>query len=142
MDKKIFIERLTETENLTNELEDPDAKWLLAWGIKHLDDALQDFDDENTASAKVTALMAILRRTNRLVGNRRNVDAAILESEQDALEELFIQAFGWKEIYLREDLSRSANLFRLMTSREALEFVLGNQPIMPGKPDDRTPPDL
>jgi hypothetical protein len=137
MDKKIFIERLVETENLTDELDDQDAKWLLDWGVRHLDDTLLGVTDEDTATHRITALMAIMRHTNHLVGNRRNAGPEILESEQKTLGQLFSEAFGQKEIFLHVDLSHSVNLFRQMTARDALEFVLGNKPSTPGKPYDR-----
>jgi hypothetical protein len=42
MDKTIFKDRILETKNLTDELEDADADWLLNWGINVLDQVLID----------------------------------------------------------------------------------------------------
>ena len=54
MEKECFIERILETENLTDELEDADARWLLDWGIQNLDEVLSSTQDEETAGNKVT----------------------------------------------------------------------------------------
>jgi len=35
MDRQTAIDRITETENLTDGLEDDDANWLLDWEIAH-----------------------------------------------------------------------------------------------------------
>lgn len=70
MDKQRFIDRILETENLTDELEDSEAQWLLDWGIAALDPLLEGLEDAEIAGTKVNALMAVMRKLNHLVGRR------------------------------------------------------------------------
>lgn len=69
MDKERFIEQILETENLTDTLEDNDASWLLDWGIGKLDTVLQGITDRETAGRCVSALMAVMRKMNTIVGS-------------------------------------------------------------------------
>ena len=70
MDKKGFVEELLETENLTDDLEDRDARRLLEWGIARLEVILQDAVDEPAARDKVTALKNLLRHINQGAGSK------------------------------------------------------------------------
>jgi hypothetical protein len=47
MDRQTASERITETENLTDGLEDDDANWLLDWGIARVDRLLAGITDED-----------------------------------------------------------------------------------------------
>ncbi len=42
MDRQILIDRLLESENLTDNLEDEDANVLIKWGIAQLDHLILD----------------------------------------------------------------------------------------------------
>ncbi len=89
MEKERFIERILETENLTSELEDPEANWLLNWGIQQLDQVLVSVEDEETAGDRVNALMAVMRKINRIAGSYTGADPANLASDLAELDELF-----------------------------------------------------
>src|SRR5690349_24926526 len=70
MDEQREIERITETENLTDGLEDHDANWLLNWGIGHVRDLIQGVKDDDAAGDKVHALMAVMRKLNQIEADR------------------------------------------------------------------------
>ncbi len=63
MDEKYYVGRMLETENLTDNLEDADAEQLLAWGIRRVRGLL---GDPALADERITALMAVLRKINRI----------------------------------------------------------------------------
>jgi hypothetical protein len=94
MDKKLFIERMLESENLTDELEDRDANWLLDWGIGNLDALLSGINDPESAGLKVNHLMALMRKINRIAGGYAKKSTEDLAEELKALQELCIEAFG------------------------------------------------
>jgi hypothetical protein len=128
MDKKCYIERMLEAENLTDELKDLDAKWLLEWGISQLDDLLKDAPDEDTASNKVTALMGIMRKINRLVGTRNSINPEKLGIELTELDTLFEQAFGDGCNFKPNGKTITADRLKKMSSKNILEFMLKSQP--------------
>ena len=68
MDKQPFIDRILETENLTDNLEDDAADHLLKWGLGQLDRLLEGIEDEAAAGEKVSALMKVMRGVNRIIG--------------------------------------------------------------------------
>jgi hypothetical protein len=94
MDKKPFVERLLEVENLTDELQDRDANWLLDWGIGKLDTLLSDISDPETAGLKVNRLMAVMRKINRIAGSYAEKNSVDLADELRALQQLCLVAFG------------------------------------------------
>lgn len=109
LDKERFIERMLETENLTDELEDADASWLLDWGIGKLDEVLQGSGEEDTdantaaaaaaaeaavaAGSRVNALMAVMRKINRIVGSYADKSPQALARDLRGLYGLFDTAF-------------------------------------------------
>ncbi len=94
MDKERFKERILETENLTDELEDADANWLLDWGTARLDTVLRGVKDEETAGNRVNALMAVMRKINRITGSYAGQSPEALAEDLAALRDLFAAAFG------------------------------------------------
>jgi hypothetical protein len=88
MNTECFVERILETENLTDELEDAEAQRLLDWGIARLEPLLQGIEDAEIAGGKVNALMALMRKLNRLAGSAVNGDLQALEGELVRLDEL------------------------------------------------------
>jgi hypothetical protein len=94
MDKERFTERILETENLTDELDDADANQLLDWGIARLDTVLQGVKDEETAGNRVNSLMAVMRKINRITGSYARQSPQALAEDLATLRDLFAAAFG------------------------------------------------
>jgi hypothetical protein len=94
MDTERFVERILETENLTDELEDADANWLLDWGIGRLDRVLRGAEDVETAGTRVNALMAVMRKINRIMGSYADKSPQRLAEDLADLHGLFNAAFG------------------------------------------------
>jgi hypothetical protein len=124
MDRRLFVDRILESENLTDELEDSDAKWLLTWGIDRLDQMLSGISDEETANEKVTALMAVMRKINRIVGWRQQKEPEDLASDLETLGSLFANAFDQdQESSEQACLSAAKQTINLTTNQEALAFL-------------------
>lgn len=69
MDTSRYIDRILETENLTDNLEDDDANVLIDWGVGHLNTVIGESGDEEVAGSQVMALMNVMRSINRIIGN-------------------------------------------------------------------------
>lgn len=69
MDRQIFVDRLLETENLTDQLEDDEANLLLNWGVAKIDGLIEGITDHEAAGEKVNQLMHVMRSLNALAGN-------------------------------------------------------------------------
>ena len=124
MDKKLFVERMLETENLTDELQDPSANWLLNWGIGLLDVLLKDATDEEAAGLKVNALMAVMRKINRMVGIRLDKDPAALASDFKMLAALAGELYECNpDVSPAKCQSAAAHLHGLSAEQLAVEFT-------------------
>ncbi len=73
MDQQVFIDKILETENLTDNLEDKPADALLKWGTAQVGKLIQGVDDDEAAGAKVNDLMHVMRGLNSLAGNPADV---------------------------------------------------------------------
>jgi hypothetical protein len=123
MEKERFIERMLETENLTDELEDRDANWLLDWGIGMLDQALEGIAGDEAAGGKVNALMAVMRKINRITGNRENRDTQNLAADLLTLTGLFEAAFGAARPVTAAECAAAAAQLPALPSRQSLELL-------------------
>jgi len=124
MDDKVFIERLLENENLTAELMDEDANWLLNWGSSQVKRLVQDIEDEEAAGTRVNALMAVMRQVNQLVGQFDGLEAADLAAELGKLVKAYTKAFGGsRKVGVAERTAAAAQL-GAMTSSQALQFLV------------------
>jgi hypothetical protein len=125
MDKQLYVDRILESENLTDELQDADARWLLDWGISQLDSVLQKASSEEDADEKVTAWMGALRKINRMLGARDGKSQESLAADCMALDALLAQAFSLEASRSEEQCSAAAAQLRQGTTRQALEFLAG-----------------
>jgi len=74
VDPQNFIDRLLESENLTDYLEDEDAQYLIDWGVARLKEGLQNMEDPQAAGDYSTRLMGFLRTLNQLAGNLADLE--------------------------------------------------------------------
>jgi hypothetical protein len=93
MNKEILIEKILETENLTDELEDADASWLLDWGLNRVDDVLEGIIDDEIAGGKTNDLMAVMRKMNRIAGRYAGSTPAEIADNLYKLHNLFGNLF-------------------------------------------------
>jgi hypothetical protein len=124
MDTKIFVARILENENLTSNLVDNDANWLLNWGTGQVKGLIQGIGDMDAAGEKVNALMAVMRKLNRIVGEGDWPPVDELVPELQALTELSAQAFGTSLSMSTTDWEAVANRLTQMTPPQALQFLV------------------
>jgi hypothetical protein len=123
MEKDVYVERLLETENLTDELEDREANWLLEWGIARLGPALETIEEEEAAGNKVNALMAVMRKINRLAGSRARRTSEELSAELIVLLQLFEAAFGQARQASPDEIEAAAASLPGLSTQQALELL-------------------
>ncbi len=124
MDEKIFVERILENENLTSSLVDEDANWLLKWGTSQVKGLIQGTEDVEVAGEKVNALMAVMRKMNRIVGEGDWPSADELVPDLETLAELSAQAFGTTYGVSTTQWEAVANQLTQMTPPQALQFLV------------------
>ncbi len=73
MDHQVLVDKILETENLTDNLEDDAANSLLNWGTAQVGKLVQGIEDEETAGERVNDLMHVMRGLNSLAGNPADV---------------------------------------------------------------------
>ena len=78
MDRQLYVDRLLESENLTDHLEDDEANHLLDWGIAHIDGLINGASGADEAGDKVNRLMAVMRALNSLAGDPHRVTSDAL----------------------------------------------------------------
>ncbi|HEX6540208.1 MAG TPA: hypothetical protein VF040_00520, partial [Ktedonobacterales bacterium] len=81
MDEALAIERITENENLTDGLNDEDARWLLQWGTGHAGELIAGATDDEAAGQKINQLMAVMRSLNAIAADRTVKDSASLAAD-------------------------------------------------------------
>lgn len=93
MNEQAAVDRIMETENLTDALEDNDARWLMEWGIKCLHNLIETAQDDQEANIKVNALMAVMRKINQIAAGSRDKSPQELAEELTSLGELAAKVF-------------------------------------------------
>lgn len=94
MNMQLYIDHLLETENLTADLEDEEAKWLLDWGISQVTMIVGNMSDEEAAYEMVNTLMDFIRRVSHTVVRRKRRTPKQLSVMLSQLGEIYAQAYG------------------------------------------------
>jgi len=124
MDPQMAIERILETENLTDSLEDPDANWLLEWGIGHVPKLIGDITDEEAAGTKVNELMAVMRKLNQISADRAVKPADSLAADITELAGFYSKAFGEIRKLGKDDFIHTAGEIGKKSPLETLQFLI------------------
>ena len=119
MDRQLFIDRLLESENLTDNLEDEAANTLIKWGISQIDHLIKDKDEE-TAGAKVNQLMSLMRAVNSVAGDPSAVSLAPLFR----LLNRFAQTFDKAHPISENERSTVAKEISSMQPKDAVDYLL------------------
>jgi hypothetical protein len=119
-DPQNFIDRMLETENLTDALEDEDADYLLNWGVAQLKEQLGNIEDSETAGEYTNALMGFMRTVNQIAGNLESIQPEDLVQ----LGELQKKAFGPGQEPSMDAYGETAARLKLMTPHQSVEYLL------------------
>lgn len=120
MDHQVLIDRLLESENLTDNLEDDDANTLINWGVAQIKPLVKGITDEEAAGEKVNQLMSLMRQINSIAGNLSTVS----EEKIQMLLEQFTQTFDKDHHVSDEELKTVAEKLSQMQPGEAVNYLL------------------
>src|SRR6185437_11547059 len=124
MDENLAIERISETENLTDGLEDDDANWLLQWGTSRVGKLIAGIADDDAAGEKVNQLMAVMRSLNAIVADRAAETPAQLGASIQALRDQYGAAFGSVAPHSEDEIAHLGGALSTMTARDVMQRLL------------------
>ncbi len=124
MDKQTAIDRLLETENLTDGLEDDDAGWLLDWGIRSVADLAPKPGGE-IPGTKVNELMALMREISRILAGRESAASGDLARAITGLAGAYARAFGRARRLSPDEAAGLAAGLPHQPTRQALQALIG-----------------
>jgi hypothetical protein len=121
MDEQLFISRLLETENLTDNLEDSDANVLLDWAVGQVKTLIAD---PLMAGEKVNGLMAVLRKINHLVPDISMKSPQELAVTLADLAKTVEGVFGRQPPENAADLQYLAETLHMASTSDAIKALL------------------
>ena len=124
MDRQAAIDRITETENLTDNLEDDDANWLIDWGVNKATEVTASIADKEMAGGKLNAVMAVMRKLNQIVGSHSAKDPDALSDDVRVLAMMYANAFGSARHLDATALKRAAKSIAPQSPREVMQYLL------------------
>ena len=120
VDPQLFIDRLLETENLTDYLEDDDADYLIHWGIIQLKGIIAEAEDLATAGEMTNNLMGFMRTLNQTTGHLHNIQ----QNDLVRLADYHQKTFGPGRDLAPGDYLEATSQLKAMTPRQALDYLL------------------
>jgi hypothetical protein len=124
MNTQPYLDRLLENENLTADLEDAEADWLIQWGIAQIDIVTEGLTEETAADEKISALMSLMRRISRTVARKDRRTPAELAEGLCELETMYAQAFGQTQPHSPADGEQAAARLQAISALEAIQFLV------------------
>lgn len=124
MDKATAVARITETENLTGDLEDADAQWLIDWGVAQVDVLVLPSKDDTGAGYKLNQLMAVMRVLGGIGGTYADRPTALLIGDLRGFFARYALAFGQPNRVHEADLAPLAARIVSLTPQAAMQTLL------------------
>jgi hypothetical protein len=124
MYEQMAIDRISEVENLTDNLDDETASWLIRWAIDKAPSLLADVTDEDEAGAKINSLMAVMRRINEIVPALSAKKPAELATDLKELAKLHAEAFDSAKKPNAKDFADSTTKVLKQPPLEAIQSML------------------
>jgi hypothetical protein len=117
-------ERLLETENLTDMLEDDDANWLLEWGTGRVGAMIAGIADDDEAGDCVNQLMKVMRSLNQISGDLSAVSPSDLDDEVRTFVDRYNSAFGTSAAPSDDEITALAKQIAPLKPRAAMQALL------------------
>jgi hypothetical protein len=120
LDPQPYLDRMLENENLTGDLKDEDAQWLLDWGAQQVKAMAAETSDPEALSQKAGALTRFMHSLSRLGGSLPYLEPAKLP----LLAESYAEAFGASRAADQAECIAAAARASQMEPGDALGFLL------------------
>jgi hypothetical protein len=125
MDKATAVARITETENLTGDLADADAQWLIGWGVGQVDAVVLSSKDETDAGYTLNQLMAVMRALSGIGGTAAERPPALLVGDLRGFFARYALAFGQPNRVREADLVPLAARIAALAPQVMMQTLLG-----------------
>jgi hypothetical protein len=117
---QLAIDRITETENLTDNLDDDTADWLIKWGIEQAHKIIGKSQDKEVADVTINRIMAVMRKLNKIAGNIQSVSP----DELRVFAESHASAFGTTVNFSDDQYTRLADEIRKLSPLDAIKTLI------------------
>ncbi len=124
MDRSVAVARITETENLTSDLTDADAQWVIDWGVAQLDVLVLGSRDEASAGYKLNQLMAVMRALGSIGGTYAERPPTLLIGDLRGFFARYALAFGQPNRVREADLAPLAARIVPLAPQAVLQVLL------------------
>ena len=124
MYEQMAIDRISEVENLTDNLTDETASWLIRLAIDKATALLTDINDADAAGAKVNDLMAVMRDINQIIPALKSKQPSDLTKDLSAFVRVYSKAFGDSRKLTSKSLNKLATELKKMSPLEATKKLL------------------
>ncbi len=128
MDIQTAIDRITEIESLTDEMDDDTASWIIDWAIEKLRGELPKIADEEQAAEKTDDVIGVLKQLNTITALIDHKNAGALPARIAQFAAAYQKAFGQAQPI---DPARAATEIAPKSPREAMEHLLNIASALP-----------
>jgi hypothetical protein len=135
MNEQTAIDRILETENLTDGLEDDDANWLIDWGVERVRPLIAGIEDDEAAGEKVHQLMTVMRKLNQITADRQVKSAEDLAADVNMFLTAHAAAFGHAPTLGSGEVAFACVTIKMLPPLQAIQLLLGL-----AKPQDTSKP--
>src|SRR5260221_12106150 len=94
MYEQMAIDRISEVGNLTDNLTDDAASWLIRWAVDQAPALLVSIDDADTAGARINDIMAVMRKINEIIPARVSKEPDDLAKDIKDFARVYSKVFG------------------------------------------------
>jgi hypothetical protein len=141
MNEQAAIDRILETENLTDGLADDEANWLIDWGVERVRPLIAGIEDDEAAGEKVNQLMAVMRKLNQITADRGVKSAEDLAADVNTFLGAHAAAFGHAPTLGTGEVAFACVTIKMMPPLETMQFLLGlAEPQDTAKPQENQAP--
>ncbi len=121
MDIQTAIDRITEIESLTDEMDDESASWIINWAIETLRARLPQIADDDQAAEKTDDVIGVVKQLNTMTALIDQKKTSSLPARVAQFVAAYQKAFGQAQPV---DPARVATEIAPKSPREAMEYLL------------------
>jgi hypothetical protein len=124
MDRQKAIERILESEDLTDNLDDDAADWLLNWATSKVDTLLSVTAQSEQSDEKVNQLMRVMRQLNQMMADYADAAAEEMAPEIETFLAQYAETFGITRAQTAEDYQQVAADISEKQPTEAIQALI------------------
>ncbi len=121
MDIQTAIDRITEIESLTDEMDDECASWIINWAIETLKVKLPQITDDDRAAEETDDMIGVVKQLNGITASIDQKKTSVLPARVAQFVAAYQKAFGQAQPV---DPARTAAEIAPKSPREAMEYLL------------------